>query len=102
MADGRSRRAAGGATSLPEAIGFGSVSCVREVGVRGPQEALWCAGSSEVKISVCGGGWKVVSGEERAGESSMVRWKKYAAGIRGDRAGYASPPTVRNKSGQRD
>lgn len=45
--------------------------CVRDEGDDGkgkePQEALWCTGSSEWKMSVCGGGVNVLSGDEREG-----------------------------------
>jgi hypothetical protein len=35
-----------------------------------------CPGSSEVKMSVPGGGEYVVPGDEREGYSSKARWKK--------------------------
>lgn len=51
------------------------------MGDNDPQEAFRCTGSSEVKMSVCGGGVYAVLKGEREGYSSKVRWKKYA-GIR--------------------
>ena len=41
-----------------------------------PQEALPCTGSSDLKMSVCGGGVNVGLDDEREGYSSNVRWKK--------------------------
>jgi hypothetical protein len=62
--------------SLLEATGFARLSYEGEVGASDPHEALPCIGSSDVKMSVCGGGAYVVLVDEREGYSSKVRWKK--------------------------
>tara|TARA_R110002003_G_scaffold70_43_gene6673 strand:+ start:5989 stop:6162 length:174 start_codon:yes stop_codon:yes gene_type:complete len=57
-------------------MGFRELPYVDEVGVSDPQDALLWMGSSEVKMSVCGGGVYVVLGDTREGYNSNVRWKK--------------------------
>jgi hypothetical protein len=88
---GRSRSTGAGATSLLEAIGFVQLEGGCEAGANDPQEACRCSGSSDVKMSVCGGGVYAVW-EEREGYSSNVRWKKYA-GIRVFGTSTHDPPT---------
>lgn len=52
-------------------------------------EARLCAGSSDVKMLVAGGGVKVVPAEEREECSSKDKWKKYS-GITGGGVKHAS------------
>jgi hypothetical protein len=73
VASGRSRGPEGGAASLLEAAGFRLLPGVGEEGEKELQEAFRCTGSSDVKMSVWGGGVYVVEERDREGYSSKVR-----------------------------
>jgi hypothetical protein len=73
VAGGRSRGAEGCAVSLLEADAFKVLSGVGRQGEKEPQEAFRCTGSSDVKMSVWGGGVYAVLERDREGYNSKVR-----------------------------